>query len=238
MAARLGADMQKLQQCLADSPWDDQEVWQMIRKEVTPVMEPLTAWIVDETGWLKQGDKSVGVSHQYCGAVGKQAHCQVSVELVVSDGGVAAPVGGQLYLPESWALDRERRGEAGVPSGVPFRTKPELGLELIRQALGDGVPPAPVLGDCVYGDSAEFREGLRQLGMEFFLQVSSRHKAWTHPVSTARKRVRHYVVKGTPPAQTLAEITAAFPAGGWKACAWRAADGPTRPTPPAPGGGG
>jgi SRSO17 transposase len=158
---------------------------------VIPHLEPLEAWVVDETGWPKQGQHSVGVSHQYCGAVGKQANCQVSVELVGSDGWVAAPMGGRLYLPESWAQDRERRAEAGVPPAVPFRTKPELGLALIRQALGDGVPPAPVLGDGVYGDSAEFREGLRQLGMEFFLQVSSRHKAWTHPVSTARKRVRH-----------------------------------------------
>lgn len=61
--------------------------------------------MVDETGWLKQGQHSVGVSHQYCGAVGKQANCQVSVELVVSDGWVAAPLGGRLYLPESWAQD-------------------------------------------------------------------------------------------------------------------------------------
>src|SRR3989304_3259124 len=123
MAARLGADMQKLQQCLADSPWDDQEVWQMIRKEVTPVMEPLAAWIVDETGWLKQGDKSVGVSHQYCGAVGKQANCQVSVEVVVSDGEVAAPIAAQLYLPPSWTQDAERpaAGGRGPPGSRPRR---------------------------------------------------------------------------------------------------------------------
>ena len=231
LAARVGVDAQSLQQLVTSSPWSAESVWRAIRQEVIPHLEPLEAWVVDETGWLKQGRHSVGVSHQYCGAVGKQAHCQVSVELVVSDGWVAAPVGGQLYLPESWALDRERRGEAGVPSGVPFRTKPQLGLELIRQALGDGVPPAPVLGDCVYGDSAEFREGLRQLGMEFFLQVvGARHKAWTHPVSTERKRLRHYVVPGTRPAQTLAEMATAFPAGEWKACAWRAADGQTRHT--------
>ncbi len=162
----------------------------------------------------------MGVSHQYCGAVGQQANCQVSVELVVRDGWVAAPVGGRLYWPASWAPDRARRAAAGVPPAGPFRTKPELGLELIRQALADGV----------YGDSAEFRQGLRQLGMEFFLQVSARPKAWTQAVATARKRVRHYVVKGTPPAQTLAEIAAALPAGEWKACSWRAADGRARHT--------
>ena len=109
MAERLGADSQKLQQFLADSPWDEQEIWRAIRREVVPVMEPLAAWIIDETGWLKQGQKSVGVAHQYCGAVGKQANCQVSVEVVVSDGEIAAPVAGRLYLPEKWVEDPARR---------------------------------------------------------------------------------------------------------------------------------
>ena len=100
LAERLGIDSQKLQQFIADSPWDQEEVWWAIRREVVPVMEPLAAWIIDETGWLKQGRNSVGVAHQYCGAVGKQANCQVSVEVVVSDGEIAAPVAARLYLPE------------------------------------------------------------------------------------------------------------------------------------------
>ncbi len=230
MAARLGVDSQSLQQLVTSSPWSAAALWTTIRREVIPHLEPLEAWVVDETGWLKQGRHSVGVSHQYCGAVGKQANCQVSVELVVSDGWVAAPIGGRLYLPASWAEDRERRAQAGVPAEVRFRTKPELGLELIRQARTDGVPPAPVLGDCVYGDSPEFRASVRQLGMEFFLQVSAGHKAWTQPVPTRRKRLRHYAAAGVPPARTLAEIAAGFPAAQWKACSWRAADGRTRHT--------
>ena len=230
MAARLGIDSQRLQQVVTSSPWSEEVLWRAIRREVIPHLEPLEAWVVDETGWPKQGQHSVGVSHQYCGALGKQANCQVSVELVVSDGWVAAPIGGRLYLPEGWAEDRARRAEAGVPEGVRFQTKPELGLALIRQALADGVPPAPLLGDCVYGDSPEFREGVRQLGMEFFLQVSPRHKAWTQPVPTERKRLRHYPSPGVPPAQTLAEIAAAFPARQWRASSWRAADGQRRQT--------
>jgi SRSO17 transposase len=96
IAARLGVEPQRLQQFMADSPWDETELWRVIRREVVPHFEPIEAWIVDETGWLKQGKNSVGVAHQYCGAVGKQANCQVSVELVLSDGFVAAPVGGRL----------------------------------------------------------------------------------------------------------------------------------------------
>jgi SRSO17 transposase len=79
MAERLRVDSQKLQQFISDSPWSDRVVWQAIRREVIPVVEPLQAWVLDETGWLKQGSDSVGVSHQYCGAVGKQAQCQVAV---------------------------------------------------------------------------------------------------------------------------------------------------------------
>ncbi|OFW32968.1 MAG: hypothetical protein A3J28_17775 [Acidobacteria bacterium RIFCSPLOWO2_12_FULL_60_22] len=230
MAARLGVDAQSLQQLVTSSPWNEEALWGAIRQEVIPHLEPRESWVVDETGWLKQGRHSVGVSHQYCGAVGKPAHCQVSVEVVVSDGWVAAPIGERLYLPEQWAEDRPRREQVGVPEAVRFQTKPELGLELIRQALADGVPPAPVLGNSVYGDSAEFRQGLRELQMEFFLPVSATHKAWTHPVPTARKRVRHSVAEDTPSARSLAEIAAGFPPQQWKACSWRAPVGQTRHT--------
>jgi SRSO17 transposase len=123
----------------------------VIRREVIPHFEPIEAWIVDETGWLKQGKHSVGVSHQYCGAIGKQANCQVSVELVVSDGLVAAPVGGGLYLPHSWIEDPRRCAKAGVPPAIGFATKSQIALELIEQALADEVAPAPVLGDAAYG---------------------------------------------------------------------------------------
>src|SRR5271155_2647304 len=163
MAARLGIDPQRLQQFMADSPWDETELWRVIRREVVPHFEPIEAWIVDETGWLKQGKNSVGVAHQYCGAVGKQANCQVSVELVVSNGWVAAPIGGRLYLPQSWAEKPERRAKAGVPPEIMFATKSQMALQLIEQALADQVAPAPVLGDAAYGDSFAFRQRLREL---------------------------------------------------------------------------
>ena len=196
MAARLGVDMQKLQQLVADSPWDEQEVWQAIRQEVVPVLEPLASWIVDETGWLKQGDKSVGVAHQYCGAVGKAANCQVSVEVVVSDGEIAAPVAGRLYLPERWAADADRRAAAGVPPAVTFQTKPTMALELIREVLAAGVSRAPVLGDEVYGAASELRRGLRELDLEYFLNAGGDLPAWSRPVKTRRARKYWDVAEG------------------------------------------
>lgn len=230
LATRVGADSQSLQQLLTSSPWSDEALWKTIRQGVIPHLEPLEAWVVDETGWLKQGRHSVGVSHQYCGAVGKSANCQVSVELAVSDGWVAAPIAAQLYLPRSWSEDQARRGEAGVPAEVVFRTKSELALALIAQAHADGVCPAPVLGDSAYGDSSDFRQGLRQLGLEFFLQVESTHKAWTEAVALKRKRTRYSLADDAPAAHTLAEIVASFSPQQWKPCSWKTAKGETQHT--------
>jgi len=230
MAERLGTDSQKLQQFIADSPWDEQEVWRAIRREVVPVMEPLAAWIIDETGWLKQGKNSVGVAHQYCGAVGKQANCQVSVEVVVSDGQIAAPVAGRLYLPENWAGDESRRQAAGVPPGVPFGTKPAIAVELIKQVLADGVSRAPVLGDEVYGAASELRWELRGLGLEYFLNTGGDLLAWTKRVKTRLAKKYWGLVEGEPAASSLAALSKAIPPTQWHPVAWRAADGTKRKT--------
>ncbi len=226
MAGRLGVDPQSLQQFVSASPWSDQAVWKVVRQEIIPHLEPMEAWVVDETGWLKQGRHSVGVAHQSCGAVGKQANCQVSVEVVVSDGGHAAPVGGRLYLPESWTSDRTRCARAGVPEEIAFATKPMITLQLIQEALADGVARAPVLGDAAYGDNAEFRAGLRALELEFFLQVdAAKHKGWSYAVPTAIKRVRRHPAADAPPAQTLVELAAELPAASWKTVSWKTARG-------------
>jgi SRSO17 transposase len=202
-----------LQQFISDSPWEAEELWRAIRREVIPSLGALEAWIVDETGWIKQGQHSVGVSHQYCGSVGKQANCQVCVEVVVSDGEIAAPAAGRLYLPQSWTEDRSRCRRAGVPDNVKFATKPEIALELLRAVVADGVEPAPVLADKVYGDCYEFRAGLRELGLEYCVQVTaSLLKAWSDP------------------ALTLQEIAGQIEPAQWRRASWKAADGSTRST--------
>jgi len=230
MAQRLGTDSQKLQQFIADSPWAEEQVWQAIRREVVPVMEPLSAWIIDETGWLKQGDKSVGVAHQYCGAVGKQANCQVSVEVVVSDGEIAAPVAGRLYLPEKWASDRARREAAGVPSEIGFQTKPLIAASLLRQVLADGVSPAPVLGDEVYGASSQLRGELRQMGLEYFLHAGGDLLAWSAPPQTRLAKKYWSVADNQPAPSSLAALSQAITAQQWRPVAWQAADGAKRHT--------
>lgn len=231
LAARLRVDAQSLQQFVADSPWEADRVWRALRREIIPSLGPLAAWIVDETGWLKQGVHSVGVSHQYCGAVGKQANCQVSVEIVATDGQIAAPLAGRLYLPASWTGAPARCCAAGVPSDIVFATKPQIALTLLDEVLADEVARAPVLADSVYGDNGDFRAGLRARGLEFFLQVTpSTHKGWTEPIPTVRKIRRRYPAPEAPAAQTLEEIVAALPAEAWKNARWKAADGSTRRT--------
>jgi SRSO17 transposase len=232
MAARLGVDPQRLQQFMSDSPWDEGALWRAIRQGVIPHFEPIEAWIVDETGWLKQGRHSVGVSHQYCGAVGKQANCQVSVELVVSDGWVAAPVAGRLYVPQAWLDNPARCRDAGIPEDIRFATKSQIALALIEEALADELQRAPVLGDSAYGDSFEFRERLRQLKVEFFLQVTGgEHKGWTHEVPTTLKgKYRQVDEKTAAAARTLAQLAENWPAASWKEGRWKTAQGAIRRT--------
>jgi SRSO17 transposase len=230
MAERLRVDSQQLQQFIADSPWAERPVWQAIRREVVPVVEPLQAWVVDETGWLKQGSDSVGVSHQYCGAVGKQAQCQVAVELVVSDGEVAAPVGGRLYLPENWVKDRPRRQKVGVLDVVGFQTKPQIAGDLIAEALADGVTAAPILGDSVYGNAPELRRRIRRLGLEYFFNGEEPWLAWTQRPKLTQGPKYWSVSQQAPKGQTLRQLAEEFKPGQWQAAAWQAANGEKRAT--------
>lgn len=230
MASRLGVQAQGLQQFVTDSPWSDAQLWSVIRREIISHLEPIESWIIDETSWIKQGRHSVGVGQQYCGAVGKNANCQVNVQLTVSNGLSAAPIAAQLFLPESWASDPARRAQAGIPAEVSFATKPQIAVALIDEALKDQVQKAPVLGDCVYGNSYRLRQALRERGLEFFLQITpSQHKAWTQRVLTRKERKRRHVVPGQPEALSLWQIAEQLAQNQqWKDCSWKAANGSTQ----------
>ncbi len=173
MVERLGgdADYQSLQQFLADSPWDPAVVVRAVAERVVPAID-VEAWVLDDTGFPKDGKRSPGVKRQYSGTLGKIGNCQigVSVHAVGSKGTV--PLGWALYLPEDWCNDRERRRKAKIPVEVVFKTKPELGVGLIERAAGWEIAPAPVLGDCAYGDKTELRARLDAAGREYVLAVS------------------------------------------------------------------
>src|SRR2546422_3479310 len=156
IVARLGdeGDYQSMQQFLTDSSWDPAEVVRAVAERVCAEIEP-EAWILDDTGFPKQGERSPGVKRQYSGTLGKIGNCQIGVSLhAVAERGTV-PLGWALYLPAEWCADQQRRAQAKIPAAVTFKTKPELGVELVARAAGCEVPKAPVLGDAAYGDNTE-----------------------------------------------------------------------------------
>jgi len=124
----------------------------------------IKAWIIDDTSFPKKGGHSVGVAHQYCGQLGKQANCQVAVSLSLANDAASLPVAYRLYLPNAWAEDDERRRKVGVPKEVGFKTKPEIALEQIRWAREMGLPGDMVLFDAGYGHDSKLRAGISELG--------------------------------------------------------------------------
>jgi SRSO17 transposase len=173
MVARLGgeADYQSMQQFLTDSPWDPALVVRAVAERVCPEIE-VEAWVLDDTGFPKQGKDSPGVKRQYSGTLGKTGNCQVGVSLHAVGAKGTAPLGWALYLPEEWCEDPERRRKAKIPEEIVFKTKPCLGVELCERASGWEVPTAPVLGDAAYGDNTEFRGRLSKGKLEYVLSVS------------------------------------------------------------------
>ena len=165
--ARVSVQHQKLLHFIGEGAWSDEEVLAKVRELVVPKIErhgPIKAWIVDDTGVPKQGRHSVGVHHQYCGELGKQANCQVAVTLSIANHHASLPIAHQLYLPKVWAEDAARREKAHVPEAIRFRTKPQIALTQIRAALAAGVAPGVVLMDASYGTYTALRTGIDALG--------------------------------------------------------------------------
>ena len=237
MAARLAPDKvqgthQSLHHFVAKSSWSDAGLLEQVRNFVLPAMEkkgPVTAWIVDETSFVKKGTHSVGVARQYCGTLGKKENCQVAVSLSVATASASLPIGFGLYLPEDWAGDADRRRECGVPDEVQFQTKPEIALALIRQAVEDGVPPGVLLADEVYGSNRDFREGVTDLKFDYSLAVRStttvwalEHqplppKAWSGkgvPAKRMRRDETHQPV-------TVEQLARELPKKAWRELSWR-----------------
>jgi SRSO17 transposase len=171
---RVDALHQRLLHFAVDSKWSDRDVRRAAAQYALEAMtsrEPVEVWIVDDTGFLKQGKHSVGVQRQYTGSAGKVANCQIGVSLSVATRTEHLPLDFELYLPESWTNDAARRREARIPADVAFKTKPQLALQMIERAVQDGVPPGVVLGDTAYGTSSQFRARLRSLGLHYAVAV-------------------------------------------------------------------
>jgi SRSO17 transposase len=140
--------------------------------------DPAAVLVIDETGFLKKGPKSVGVARQYSGTAGRIENCQIGVFLAY-----ASPQGGAfldraLYLPRAWAGDRPRRLEAGVPPDVTFATKGDLAQTMLARAFAADVPAAWVTGDEPYGNDGDLRRWLETQDRAHVLAVARSHPVW------------------------------------------------------------
>ncbi len=197
MAGRLPeGNVQALQQLIGQSPWPWAPVWEGLARRMTAELAPDPVWVLDDTGFPKQGRHSVGVERQYSGTLGKTANCQVAVSLHQVAPEESTILGWRLYLPESWIQDAERRAEAGIPDAVVFRTKWQLALELIDQALAWGLRGGVVLADAAYGEVTEFREGLEARELPYVVGIPSPLGVWTKPPQMHKLKARG---RGRPP---------------------------------------
>ena len=229
MVARLGGgavEYEGLQHFLADSPWDQAVIERAVAERVCPVIAP-DAWVLDDTGVVKDGKHSPGVKRQYSGTLGKTGNCQVTVSLHAVGTGGTIPLGFTLYLPEEWCEDRERCRKAKIPDSVAFATKPALGGELAVRAAGWGIARAPVLGDQAYGDDSKLRARLDGEQLEYVLSVSPTttvFEAGTRfeipPAKPGRGRPRT-VSKPDQDHTSVKNLAGSLPADAWQTVTYR-----------------
>jgi SRSO17 transposase len=212
--SRTAAAHQKLLYFLAHSRWNDRAVRLDAARyaiEALQEREPITTWIIDDTGFLKQGTHSVGVQRQYTGTAGKITNCQVGVSLAVANRFDQVAVDFELYLPASWIEDGARRREARIPDDVQFKTKTELALDMIRRAKAQGIPGDIILADGAYGDSTHFRNTVRELGFDFAVGVL--------PTLGVLRLDRNDRINTKP--QSVAEVLSALPKKAFRKVTWR-----------------
>jgi SRSO17 transposase len=215
--AKVSAQHQKLLHFVNNAPWPDEPVLTKVQEMVVPAIErhgPIEAWIIDDTSFPKQGKHSVGVHHQYCGQLGKQANCQVAVTLSIANHHASLPIAYRLYLPEAWAGDAARRSKARVPEEIVFKTKPQIALEQLRAACAAGVPRGVVLMDASYGSNSDLRGGISALGLSYVAGIVPTIKVQT-------------VADGGKPSELLGErmsakeLALSLPGHAWRKVTWR-----------------
>jgi len=186
-----------VQDFLARARWDADRVRDELRRYVVEHLGERDAVLVlDETGFVKKGEHSAGVKRQYSGTAGRIENCQVGVFLAYASRQGYAFIDRELYLPEEWAQDAQRRHAAHVPDAVEFHTKPQIGKTMLERALGAGVPFGWVTADSVYGGTWRLRQAIAEAGRGYVLAVlSTQQWGW--------------------PRQTVAGMADALPARAW-----------------------
>jgi len=228
---RASARHQALHHFVAKADWSDEEMLRRVAQCVVPRMD-LSAgafWIVDDTGFPKKGEHSVGVARQYCGQLGKQDNCQVAVSVSLATEAASIPVAYRLYLPKSWALDHARRRKAAVPSSVRFATKGQIALAQIEELLAAGAAAHCVLADAAYGTETAFRLRLSELGLPYMVGVVSSVSVW--PPGVEPLPPKPYSGRGRPPLMpqrsprrqpvSVKALAQSLPADAFQRLSWR-----------------
>src|SRR6201993_4373862 len=204
---------QKLLHVVANSPWSDEKMLAKVREQVVSSMTrrgPIEVWIIDDTGFPKKGTHSVGVHHQYCGQLGKQANCQVAVPRAIANHHAPRPIAYRLYLPREWAEGTARRKKAHVPKAITFKTKPQIALEQIRAAWAAGVPGGAVLFDASYGSNSRLRSGVSELGLSYVAAIVATVKVVAVPKRGAPER-----------RMSVKALAQRLPKHAWRTIPWR-----------------
>lgn len=230
--SRTAAQHQSLLHFVGEGNWSDERVLTKVREMVLPAIErqgPIEAWIIDDTGFPKQGRHSVGVTRQYCGQLGKQDNCQVAVSLSLANRQASLPIAYRLYLPQDWATDHERRCKVGVPADIGFATKPEIALRQVAAACKADLPRGVVLMDAGYGCNTQLRAGISALALCYVAGImphtsvwaSGREplppKAWSgrgRPPKLIRRDDRHQPI-------SVKQLAVGLPKRAWRTIAWR-----------------
>jgi SRSO17 transposase len=218
-----GGVVRSLQKFIGQGHWSADTVLEELQRQVVDVLGDSDAILnVDETGFPKKGTKSVGVKRQYAGCLGRTDNCQIGVFVNYCSATGHTLIDRRLFVPEEWVADQPRRQEAGVPAAVVFRTKPELALEMVRQADERGVPFRWVTADSVYGDSPTFVAGVRSLGKWYVVDTSADARVWlAEPVvrpagsKGPRGRATTRPTVTTKP-EPVAAVVARLPKSAWR----------------------
>ena len=219
-----GGVVRTLQKLISQAVWDDRAVLDELREHMKEELAHDEGVVnVDETGFPKKGTKSVGVKRQYAGTLGRTDNCQVGVFLNYYSAEGHVLFDRRVFLPEEWAADPVRRKEAGVPENVVFRTKPELALGMLQEAVRGGLAFRWVGGDGLYGDSPTFVQGVRALRKWYVLDSSADAHVWLEaptvrrPGEPGRRGGRPATrIKAVEKPRPLSEVLKTIPASEWR----------------------
>jgi SRSO17 transposase len=221
---------QRLQQAVNVARWDESELFRRIALHGQRHLPDIDAFVVDDTGFPKKGNHSVGVQRQYSGTLGRIDNCQVatSLHLASEQGGVC--IGARLFLPEAWAEDGKKRAKVGIPDEIGHTPKWKLALGLIDQGLAWGVPNHVVLADAGYGDATEFRKQLRKRGLSYVVGVTGTSVVWPPGQMPSPPPPRKKGSRGATPVRwrddgaevmTVTELANSLPLDAWRKITWR-----------------